>query len=356
MPQRVTATILSLFVIAACSGTNDSELQALSERIETLEVVIESTTSTVTASISVSPTTTSSTSTESEPVKDLPVPTSGNGFNILFSSGSNVFVMDSDGTNIQQLSEGSEYEFSVGWLAWSPDGTKIAFHSDRGLNNNPDLEYQLWVNIFVMDSDGTNIQQLSDTGGDVGPTWSPDGTKIAFHSDRDGFNNIYVMNQDGSSIQQLTHNDGDDSFADWSPDGQKIAFNSDRDGFDNIYIMNQDGSSIQQLTHNNECGSINADWSPNGQKIAYSLLPIIGEYPCEMGGLFSNIALIDTNGSSFQQLTDNDDHDYAHQWSPDGTQIIFSSDRWGENEIFSFDLSSSTVVSLGVKGSVSDTR
>ena len=84
------------------------------------------------------------------------------------------------------------------------------------------------------------------------PAWSPDGQKIAFTSNRDGGGNdwdIYVMNADGSDIARLTDGAGNEYPA-WSPDGQKIAFVSDRGGDSDIYVMNADGSDISRLTDN----------------------------------------------------------------------------------------------------------
>lgn len=82
------------------------------------------------------------------------------------------------------------------------------------------------------------------------PSWSPDGRKIAFVSERDGNSEIYMMNADGSDVTRLTDHSADDWGASWSPDGRKIAFVSDRDGNDEIYMMNADGTNVTRLTNN----------------------------------------------------------------------------------------------------------
>ena len=90
-----------------------------------------------------------------------------------------------------------------------------------------------------MDADGKNITQLTQNGRNGYPSWSPDGQRIAFASDRDGENfhfQIYVMDADGKNITQLTQN-GRNLDTAWSPDGQRIAFVSNRDGDWNIYVM-----------------------------------------------------------------------------------------------------------------------
>ena len=84
----------------------------------------------------------------------------------------------------------------------------------------------------------------------MNPAWSPDGKKIAFDSDRDGNWEIYVMNADGSNPINLTNNNGVDWYSTWSPDGRKIAFSSNRDGNFQIFVMNADGSNPIRLTKN----------------------------------------------------------------------------------------------------------
>ena len=83
---------------------------------------------------------------------------------------------------------------------------------------------------------------------DFYPAWSPDGTKIAFTSDRDGIPKIYVMNADGTNQTRITDNPASDEAPAWSPDGSKIAFTSDRDGNPEIYVMNADGTDQTRLT------------------------------------------------------------------------------------------------------------
>lgn len=87
------------------------------------------------------------------------------------------------------------------------------------------------------------VVRLTDTGG-YWPTWSPDGRKIAFASERDGNSEIYVMNADGSNVTRLT--DAGGNFPAWSPDGRRIAFASG--GGPDIYVMNADGSIVTRLT------------------------------------------------------------------------------------------------------------
>jgi Tol biopolymer transport system component len=143
--------------------------------------------------------------------------------------------MNADGTGITRLTtDTSNNRFPV----WSPDGSKIAFESDRtGL-------YQVWV----MDADGTNPRQVTTDSATKGqlPDWSPDGSRIAYSSLATGNGDIYVINADGTNPTRLTSDPALDFGPAWSPDGTQIAFTSGRGsatGAQTVYVMNADGSN-----------------------------------------------------------------------------------------------------------------
>ncbi len=116
-----------------------------------------------------------------------------------------------------------------------------------------------------MDADGSRQSNVSNNEAiDFKPAWSSDGKKIAFVSDRDGDLEIYVMNADGSNSQRLTDNVAVDLNPAWSPDGEKIVFHSNYDNMSNIeiYTMNaSDGTGLTRLTNDPEIDSY-PDWQP----------------------------------------------------------------------------------------------
>ena len=139
---------------------------------------------------------------------------------------------------------------------------QIAFVSERDWNTE----------IYVMDADGNNLRNLTNNlASDESPSWSPDGQRIAFQSDRDGGKNseIYVMDADGDNPHNLTNNPAGNSSPSWSPDGRRIAFQSNRDGGKNpeIYVMDADGNNPRNLT-NHPAPDYQPDWFNPGYSVS----------------------------------------------------------------------------------------
>ena len=198
-----------------------------------------------------------------------------------------LYAMDSDGNNVLRLTNSNSHESRP---SWSPDGTKIAFSSF--CENNCD--------IFTVDADGENRTRLAQHDmDDVVPSWSPDGSKIAFASLPPGVimfaaYHIFVMNADGTGRRNLTGNTDlmGNFFPTWSPDGRKIAFDSQRNFIYDIYVITAEGKKLERLT-DGEGNNSRPVYVRDGKRIAFES-DRDGDY---------NIYLMDTNGGNAVKLT-----------------------------------------------------
>jgi Tol biopolymer transport system component len=172
-------------------------------------------------------------------------------------------VVNVDGSGQQQLTNNPGVDREP---AWSPDGQTIAFMRLVPNTRRPKgLRWQ--TELYVMNTDGSGqrkLTRLSDSDGSF--SWSPDGRRIAFVSDRDGNDEVYVINTDGSGRRNLTRNPARDGHPVWSPDGQKIGFVSSRGGNRDIYVMNADGSRQRNLTRGVHQQAFGIAWSPLQKK------------------------------------------------------------------------------------------
>jgi tol-pal system beta propeller repeat protein TolB len=218
-----------------------------------------------------------------------------------------IYVMDPDGYNPVRLTTNNYYD---GEPCWTPEG-KIVFETWRDINHE----------IYIMDGDGQNQQNLTNNSAlDGEPSVSSDGTKIAFSSDRSGAYEIWVMNIDGTGATQLTSNGGNYQPT-WSPDGTKIAYESNGD----IYVMNaSDGTGQVRLTDHSAQDTCPA-WSPDGSKIAF------GSYRDNNWEIYIMNA---TDGSSLTNISFSNADDFNPCWSPDGSVIMYHSFKDGRNEIY----------------------
>jgi mannan endo-1,4-beta-mannosidase len=215
-----------------------------------------------------------------------------------------IYVMDPNGSNAVRLTTNTTIDTDP---ALSPDGTRIAFQSTR------DGDYE----IFVMNVDGSGVVQLTtNTAIDQSPAWSPDGNRIAFVSNRlsNGNVDVFVMNADGTNVTRLTTSAGADGYPSWSPDGTKIAFSSPRDGDSEIFTMNANGNAQTQLTFNKRDDSFPA-WSSDGTRIVFSSNRDASNSP--------DIYVMNADGTSPVRLTTKAGQDTAPAWSRDGSRILF---------------------------------
>lgn len=239
----------------------------------------------------------------------------------------NIYLLTVGSPSTFILTQGPDSYFSG---PFSPDGSRILF-TGFGLTKSY---------VGLMNADGSNPVNLTnqEKSDDAFPAWSPDGTQIAFTSNRDGNNEIYVMDSTGGQLKRLTNDPRDDFAPAWSPDGKKIAFLSDRDndtGIYSIYLMNSDGSSVTRLTYD-KGNDYTPRWSPDGSKILFRSI--------QKGQ--SDIYTVNADGSEMTDLSNNPAEDWSPAWSPDGSQIAFQSNRDGNWEIYVMNADGSDQVNV----------
>ena len=206
---------------------------------------------------------------------------------------------------------------------WSPDGTKVAYSAKEPGNS--------YWDIFVLDTYGPSVTQLTDLRySSTSPAWSPHGATMSFSYDSSGNGKrvIYVMDADGNNqtlISDTRALDPHDPM--WSPDGTKIAFSSDRLGDDvwDIFVMDANGFNITSFAHGG-AQAINPAWSPDGSKFAFS--------SDRLGDGTWDIFVMNADGSNVTRITDDRANAFNPRWSPDGSWIAFQSNRDGTWDIY----------------------
>ncbi len=226
-----------------------------------------------------------------------------------------IFGMNADGSSQGRLTdEGGDLSIEGGVEfqtdpAWSPDGSKIAFASAREGS----------YDIYVMDADGTGTKRLtSSNANDQGPTWSPDGSRIAFARSSDG-GHVWVMDADGTGVHRLTDDDlAAEGEPAWSPDGGWIAYTHRASGSDvrEIWVVHPDGSGRRSVTKL-KAKSYGPAWAPDSKRLAFS---------ADNDGVRYDIYTIGSDGKDLQRPVRSSVDAFEPAWSPDGSEIAFSRD------------------------------
>lgn len=198
--------------------------------------------------------------------------------------------------------------------SWSPDGSQIAYFSNESGSND----------IWAMNADGSNQRQLTnDPADDRRPAWSPDGKYLAFDSDRAGSRDVWIMDAEGGNLRQLTSGPGEESFPGWSPDGTQIAYFTFSDGVLGLWALDVDGKNPRQVVdtvadqEQKQCtfACHKPAWSPDSSQIAYPQMN------------HTEIWVVGADGGNAQPLAHEDDgHEHKHfpQWLPDGRLLYLT--------------------------------
>lgn len=222
--------------------------------------------------------------------------------------------------------------------AWSPDGQKVAFYSNRTGNDD------IWVASL---DNGEEVQLTTDPASDRRPNWSPDGIWIAFDSDRSGNRDIWIVKADGSELKQLTSSPREELFASWGPDGRKIAFFSYGSGTNELWAIDVDGSNpgpvVPDLADEQaqQCSFAchQPAWDRSSQKLAFH---------SELSGN-RDVWVVNADGTELTRLTTDPDEDYFPSWTPDG-RIVFMTERaraekiWNDVRVINADGSQETTL------------
>jgi Tol biopolymer transport system component len=161
-----------------------------------------------------------------------------------------------------------------------------------------------------MSAEGSEVTNLSNSpASDWDPAWSRDGSKIAYSSNRQGNDEICVVNLQSGEVKNLTQSRGDDWRFSWSPNGRRIVFTATRDGNSELYVMEADGSGQRNLSNNRQSDGESSSWSPDSQRIAFvSTTP--GRDPA------FEILLVNADGGEVTKLTDDPANDDYPAWIP----------------------------------------
>lgn len=245
-----------------------------------------------------------------------------------------LYLMDADTLQVvSPLTDNSASDLSP---VWSPDGSLIA------LTSNVDGNYEIYiVNILTRESHILT----SNNWDDLYPAWSPDGQQVAFTSNSDSNWDIYVIDVNGKGSIRLTSDAGYEGNPVWSPDGTQIAYVSGRDAKRDIMVMNADGSNPQPLTTRTTSADYSPAWSPLGDQIAF-----VSNRNSTPHVFVVDVGCIGDSDTCDQQAVDlTSDHqgsDMDPAWSPDGTQLVFVSDRDAASDLYTMNADGSNVTRI----------
>lgn len=227
-----------------------------------------------------------------------------------------IYVVSIDGTTSRRLTTHSAKDSSP---AWSPDGNRLVFQSNRDGN---------W-NLYAINIDGSNLTRLTnEPGRETHPSWSPDGNLITFQTNRDGNSEVYVMAVDGSGLTRVTDNPSFDGIPHWSPSGDHIAFSSRQDGSNDILLFDRTSDEITNLTNTPTIDEYVHAWSSDGSMLSY--WAAVRTDTAEE----QYISVLTLQPSGSRQLTTAPALHRCPSWSPNGEELVFASNPEGSMGLY----------------------
>jgi dipeptidyl aminopeptidase/acylaminoacyl peptidase len=219
---------------------------------------------------------------------------------------SEVWIMNADGTRKRFLTEGSS-------PTWSPDGTRIAFLAPGDPGGNQ-------IHVRWMDEEGAVSQVTRMDRAPSNIRWSPDGRHIAFTRD--------VAAPSRWRVDMPTRPDG----AEWTPGPkivERVVYRRERQGYvdetwTHLFVVSAEGGAVRQLTHgdwNHSAG----EWTPDGEELVFSSLRV---EDAELQWRHSEIYSVSVRSGEIRQLTDRHGQDSGPLPSPDGRHIAYLGDEW----------------------------